>query len=143
MEEKRVTSLEEIRAQLQPDVIEIPGFRPGTVINVAIRPVDLTPQLLEHGLGNPLLAALPEAVQPEEGLKTVKDRLDALMPLLDAVARAALAEPSYEELTAIHPLTLDQTLAIFAAAGMGATGLASFRGIGGVPEAGPGGGGVE
>ena len=142
MEEKRVTSLEEIRAQLAPEIIEIPGFRPGTVICVAIRPVDLTPQLLEHGVGNPLLAAIPEATQPDS-LRSAKERLEALMPLLDAVARAALVEPTYDQLTEIHPLTLEQKLAIFDAAGMGAAFLTSFRRVGGVPEVGPGGGGVE
>ena len=53
---KKVTPLEDVRAQAEPEVITIPGFRPATTINVQIRYVDLTPAILSTNISNPLLA---------------------------------------------------------------------------------------
>lgn len=139
------TSLDEIREQAKPTVISIPGFRPGTTINVAVQPVDLTPHILELGLGNPVLAAAIGAAansggDPEAATKAASDAatkaggeasLKQLAPLFDAVAQEALVEPTYDQIieAAGRPLTLDQKLAIFdAATGGGFQELRSFRG---------------
>lgn len=127
MSDLNVTSLDEIRAQAAPQVIEIPGFKPGATIRVAVRPVDLTPHLLQAGIGNPLLAAVRgEGAAPQEADMT------KILPVLDAVAREALAQPTYDELMAICPLTLPQKLAILNHALGGIAELQSFRGESGV-----------
>ena len=138
MSEKQVTSLEEIRAQAEPEIIEIPGFRPGATISVAVQMVDLTPFILETGVGNPLLAVAMKKAQEGKTKEEIEQEVEqeagngldmkALMPAVDAIVKEALVQPSWEEITAIHPLTLDQKLAIFNHA-TGDTGrLASFRG---------------
>ncbi len=124
-----VTNLEEIRAQAAPQVIEIPGFRPGATIRVAVRLVDLTPHLLEAGIGNPLLAAAREKAgeKPEASID-----FGRLAPVLEAVAKEALAEPTYEQIYAVAPLTLQQKLAILNHVMGGIAEMRSFRGEQGV-----------
>lgn len=136
MSTRKVTSLDEIRKQAEPEIIEIPGFRPGTTINVAVRMVDLTPYILETGIKNPLLAVVQKKTQEgkskeeiaREVEKEVNGGIDvkAIMPAIDAVVEEALVEPTYREITSIRNLTLEQKLAIFDyATGGGA--LISFR----------------
>lgn len=138
MTEKKVTTLEEIKKQAAPDVVEIPGFKLGTTINVAVRLIDLTPYLLELDIGNPLYEAavmkaklgedkkaVAEAVQ-KEALQSGID-LKKVLPVLDAVAKEALVEPRYEEIISIAPLTLEQKMAIFNYAIGDVDGLSSFR----------------
>lgn len=139
MSEKRVTSLDEIRAQAEPDVITIPGFKPGATINVAIRMVDLTPYILETGVGNPLIAVAVKKAQEgktkeeisreveQEATRKVLD-LKTMIPAIDAVVKEALVQPTWDEITAICPLTLDQKIAIFNHATGDIGGLSSFRG---------------
>jgi len=140
MAKKRVTSLDEIRAQVEPEVIEIPGFKPGAVINVAVRSVELTPHLLRVGIGNPLLDAavkkakegksLPEIEQELEAeVDKVKERtMDSILPIIDAVVKEALVEPTWDEIASIQPLTLSQKMAIFNYAVGDVVALRSFRG---------------
>ncbi len=138
MTEKKVTTLEEIKKQAAPDVVEIPGFKPGTTINVAVQLIDLTPYLLELDIGNPLYEAavmkaklgedkkaVADAVQ-KEALKSGID-LKKVLPILDAVAKEALVEPRYEKIISIAPLTLEQKMAIFNYAIGDVDGLSSFR----------------
>lgn len=123
-----VTKLDEIRAQAEPEIIELPGFRSGAVIYVAVRMIDLTPKFLELRSGNALLAEAAKKVKKgkEEGKSDdeIKEDLVAevegnsntaaeLFSIMDEVAAEALVDPTYEEITAIHPLTLMQKAVIF------------------------------
>lgn len=139
MSEKRVTTLEEIRQQAMPEIIEIPGFKPGTTINVAVRLVDLTPYLLELDIGNPLYEIAVKKAKTggskEDIIKEIQNEtqktgidLKKILPILDAVVREALVQPTYEEITAIVPLTLEQKFAIFDYAIGEVEELTSFRG---------------
>lgn len=101
-----VTSLEEIRSQAEPDIISIPGFKTDKTINVAVKPLDLTPYLLKLNIGNPL--AVQNGTKPTEEI-AIKD----ILPLLDEMVKEALVQPTYEDIVAIAPLTLQQKLAIF------------------------------
>jgi len=107
--EATVSTLEQIRAQAQPTLIEIPGFRPGTSIRVKVRPVDLTGALLEAGVGNPLVAQTLETGKAKVG----PDELPHILELARAVSRQALVEPTYDDIAAIAPLTFEQHMAIF------------------------------
>jgi len=136
MSTRKVTSLDEIRKQAEPEIIEIPGFRPGTTINVAVQAVDLTPFILETGISNPLMAIIQKKTQEgkskEEIAKEIEDKaskginINKLLPAVDAIVEEALVNPTYKELTAIRKLTLDQKLAIFDYA-TGGNALISFR----------------
>lgn len=123
-----VTSLDEIRAQAEPDIVEIPGFRPGTVICVKLRLLDLTPKLLEMQGNNALLAEAVNKVKDakKDGKQTIDelkqeiageiDRssfAEGILASMDDIAKEALVEPTYEEITAIQPLTLVQKATIF------------------------------
>lgn len=118
----KVTPIDEIRAQAEPDVIEIPGFKPGTTINVAVQPVlQLTPRLLAAGLANPLLMSIREKaktgakaedLEHEAGVAIDEKGAEALVVFLDLIARETLIEPTYDQIAAIHPLTFEQDLAI-------------------------------
>lgn len=115
---KRVTTLDEIRAQAESEIVEIPGFRAGSVIYVKLRMIDLTPKLLQLKIANPMLAEAQKLAQ--EGLnkeeiaaKLNPDSLEDVLTLLDAVVKESIVEPTYDEIVAIHPLTLPQKLKIF------------------------------
>lgn len=129
-----VTSLDEIRAQAEPEVITIPGFRPGTTINVKVRPVDVTPYILGTET-NPLLAAAMKAASEGKSREEIAREVEAtasprvfMASIFDDVAKAALVEPTYEEITAIAPLTFTQKQAIFDHAVGDLKSLAFFRG---------------
>ena len=140
-DQKHVTSLEEIMAQAAPDIITIPGFRPGTTINVAIRPIDLKTTLLTAGIGNPFLeSAIGKAqAKAQEGkdlikiAEELKDELpedelndsEKLTPIVDAVCREALVEPTYEQFLEVAPLKFEQKWEIYCHA-LGSTELIGF-----------------
>jgi len=130
---KKVTSLDEIRAQAEPQIVEIPGFREGTTINVRLRMIDLTPRLMELKVGNPLLVEAQKLAADGVPKEEIATRLDSseismeILPLLDEVAKEALVEPTYADIIAIHPLTLAQKLKILDYA-TGVDDLVPFRG---------------
>ncbi len=130
MEEKRVTSLEEMKLQARGQVVEIPGWSPGTTVNVRVRRVDLTVMIAAAGaLPNVLAAALAERGSSGEAPAPTPEDIEKLLPVLDAVAREALVEPTYEQIVQeVAPLTLDQKVAIYDAALGEVKALQSFRG---------------
>lgn len=131
------TSLDEIRAQSQPYLLELPGFKPGTSINVIVRPIDITSTLLEAGISNPLMGRVMEKVRQGHSKEDIAEDIAAdaenkgsalasMVPMLEQVARDALVEPTYEEITTITPLTLAQQLKILEAVSGDDT-MSSFR----------------
>lgn len=139
---KTITTLDQIRAQAEPNIIEIPGFRPGATISVAVRMVDLTPHILETGIGNPLVAVAAKKAREGKSKAQIEKEMEqmeqessgqgmdmqALLPALEAIVQEALVEPTYEEIVTIRPMTLDQKMAIFTYATGDARELISFRG---------------
>ena len=119
---KKITTLEEIKAQTEPEVITIPGFRPATTINVQIRYVDLTPAILATNISNPLLALAyqkaregkTEAEIAAEINRSVPEKdAEKVLQALNVLAKQALVSPTYDELTAIAPLNAEQLAAIY------------------------------
>ncbi len=140
MTEKTVTSMEEIRGQVNEDIITIPGFTMGSTINVRILPVDLTSLMLEHDFNNPLAEILGDKLKPDmtnkqrqrlvEKTMTNKqqraENLKKMLPMLDAVCEQVLVEPTWAEFVEVKPLTMAQKLAIFNNA-TGVSDLSPFR----------------
>lgn len=126
----RITTLEEIQQQAEPEIIELPGWKAGMSLIVRARLIDLSPLLLQIGIGNPLLASMREDESPQEIVKRASpDMLERMLPILDTVAEQALVEPTYADITAIQPLTLEQKLKVLEFA-MGGESLLSLSGAG-------------
>jgi hypothetical protein len=131
---RKVTSLAEIKKQTEPVIIDIPGFKPGAVINVAVQPVDLTPHMLEAGIGNPLV--ISKRFEQTGGIEFGEElSMAKILKVLDAIIKEALVEPKYEDVMAVAPLTLTQKMAIFGYVIGDVTDLASFRGQRGIRAA--------
>ncbi|MEX0975037.1 MAG: hypothetical protein WD024_06815 [Bacillota bacterium] len=140
---RQVTSLDEIRAQAEVQVIDIPGFRTGTKITVEVQPVDLTPHLLTVGLVSPVLGIAMKKAQEGKTREEIEAEinaevteeveakggrgLDRYLPVMDAVCKEALVRPTWDEITAIRPLNLSQKIEIFNAATGDVKILQSFR----------------
>ncbi len=128
----RITTLDEIREQTKPRVVELPGFCEGTSVNVKLRIIDLTPRLMKLRIGNPLLAEAQKMAKDGMSQSEIAVRLDnslmleEMLPLLDEVAKEALVVPTYVDIISIYPLTLAQKLKIFEYA-TGLDDLRSFR----------------
>lgn len=130
--EKQVTRLEAMKKRVQGEIITIPDWIEGSEINVRLRPVDLTAQLLAAGPLPPILAGkVREAFEgeaPSRNAQTSPEDVIPFLPILDALAREALVEPTYEQITTeVAPLTLLQKMAIFEHVTKGLQKTASFR----------------
>ncbi|MBT9156847.1 MAG: hypothetical protein DDT37_01838 [Firmicutes bacterium] len=148
MDTKTVTSLDIIQSQAAPEVITIPGFRPGTVINVRIKYVDLTTAILETNISNPLLALAYQQAREGKSRQEIEDEVnrqsdtpaadaERVLASLSTLAQQALVEPTYEQLTAIAPLNAEQLAAVYLYMlyGERGDGLSPFRDKSGVREA--------
>lgn len=125
-----VITLKEIEQKAKGTIVEIPDWEPGKKIKVRLRAIDLTPHLLKAGvLPNDLKVTATEVFEgkrePEEA---VDIDIERMMPILDAVAKEALAEPKFDEIQKLYPLTLNQKLAILDFVMGEIEGLKSFRG---------------
>ncbi len=147
MDTKTVTPLDTVREQVEPEVITIPGFRPGTTINVKIKYVDLTTAILETNISNPLLALAYQQAREGKSRQEIEDEVnrqsntpaadaERVLASLNTLAQQALVEPTYEQLTAIASLNAEQLAAIYLYMlyGERGDGLSSFRDKSGVRE---------
>jgi hypothetical protein len=139
-DKKKITPLEDIRVQAEPEIITIPGFRPATTINVQIRYVDLTPAILSTNISNPLLALAYQraregkteaeiAAEINSKHPTPEKDAEQVLQALNVLAKQALVSPTYDELTAIAPLNAEQLAAIYLYMlyGERGEGLSTFR----------------
>lgn len=137
-------TLAEIKKKSEGELIEIPDWNGRDTIWVRVRSVDVTAHLLEAGsLPNEVKMAVDEAfdsgAQSEEDLKRIRsklsegseqnqqDRLRKMLPMLNAIAKEALIEPTYDEVNEVYPLNIQQKLAIFEYSTKGIDSMASFR----------------
>ena len=132
---KQAITLEQLDDIAKGKLVEISGWYGGTIL-VRLRPVDMTSELLEAQdiLPNSLKKEAQEVFEgkkePSEELKgaITKDNTDKkLMKKLEIVAKLALVEPTYEEITKRVPLLAQQKLEIWAWVMGGIDGLKSFR----------------
>lgn len=133
MGDEKVISLQEIEEIAKGELVRIPGWKKGSFITVRLRPIDVTPELLKlrSGLPNPLKKEAQEVFEgkktdPEEVGESILQRQE-VREQLDAIAKLALAEPTYDEIQARIPLVVEQKLAIFDWAMGGLQDLIPFR----------------
>lgn len=110
-------SLEEIKAKAKGNLVEIPDWEPTKMIKVRLRMIDVTPLIMNSG-AIPDELSVEVATMFEEGKidrlsKDTKVKTSQFADTLDAIAKEALVEPSYEAINEIYPLTMQQKLAIF------------------------------
>lgn len=130
---KKVISLEDIKEKAKGEVVEIPDWEPEKTINVRLKRIDVTPIMMESGsipddLSKEVATMMEkgEEIDPEK-LDTGKFNPDNFIPVLNSIAKEALAEPTYEEINEVYPLTMNQKLAIFKFVTGGIEQLKPFR----------------
>lgn len=124
-QERKVTSIEEIKARTAEAVVELPGFGDGEPFVARLRRIGLLEMAQAGSIPNELLGAVSELyTKGTGGITGIKDNAR----VLDYYASRALVEPSYQELAeAGVALTDRQLLAIYYYGIGGVEGLKPFR----------------
>lgn len=123
-----ITSLEEIRAKYGIQEYALPGWEPGADFVCKLRRPGLTDMTAAVGfVPNPLMGVVADLFTPT-GEKLKKIPRDQQSKGIQAIARYALVEPTYDQLAeAGIALTDEQYQAIYAFALGGAAALERFR----------------
>lgn len=134
---EQVISIDDIKKKAEGYLVEIPDWEPNKTINVRLRAIDITPMLLESGaVPDELSVEVATMFEGEEKIQqesAPKDKSDYKMkmkkfsPVLDAIAKQALAEPTWDEINEVYPLTMQQKLAIFKSVTAGIEKMKPFR----------------
>ncbi len=128
MAERKPITADALRAKAQP-LIAIPGFEPGETIDVRVRRASLLHLVSEGVIPNPLLPVLYKVMSSEGKwnpmLHATPDEFRQFTQAMEAVCRAILVEPSYDEVGDV--LTDEQRMALFAFAQTGVAVLKPFR----------------
>lgn len=128
MPERKPISAEALRAKAQP-VIAIPGFEPGETLDVRVRRASLLHLVSEGVIPNPLLPVLYKVISSQGKwspmLNATPEEFRSFTQAMEAVCRAILVEPSYDEVGEL--LTDEQRMALFAFAQTGVVALKPFR----------------
>ena len=96
-------------------VEEIPGFKPGTTIQVMLKPVSLTTLAASGKIPNPLMAKVMELFN-ESGKQgstenVLTKEMDSLGKIMDVMCGACMLQPAYNEVK--DYMTDEQKMAIF------------------------------
>lgn len=132
------TSVDDIKRISRGDVIELPPFLDGTPFHARLRRPS-TLQLAKHGIiPNSLNNAIEDLMgMSNESKATLAERAE----VLEIIAREALVEPSYDDVSTV--LENGQYMAIFAYVQMGVHMMEPFRTFSQLLVSGPGSGEVE
>lgn len=123
-----VTPFETILASapLQPEEIQISGWKPGEEITVLVKKPNFYALLAKNAIPNPLIPAADRLFKGNK--KDYTEPTPEFARALEFIAKECLAEPSYEQLTeAGVVLTDDQLAELCMYATDGAERLRSFR----------------
>jgi len=137
MTEKKVISIEEIKQKARGTVIEISDWEPGKKICVRVKAIDMTPHLLSmETLPNALKTSAHEVFNGKQSsgkqLDAIagavsKESIEDMLPIIEGIVKEVLVEPTYDEIQAVYPLTLNQKIELFKFAMGGIEQLDSFR----------------
>lgn len=145
-EKPSVITVEEIHEKAKGIPVDIPDWEPDSTITVRLRSIDVTPLLMESGafpdeLSSEVVTMFEDAEKEMEKNKKFPDKelaeelkkakrpvnMEKLVPILDKIAEQSLAEPTFEEIQKIYPLTLQQKMAIFKFVTGGIESMKPFR----------------
>ena len=128
----QITSLEQLQAIKQTEIVELPSFEDGTPFIVEIKPNMM--QLMTSGkIPNTLLSVATEMFNGKTGqvmgkasedIKTLKE----LVGMMEVLAEASLVKPSYKDIKKANvELTENQLMAILMYSQGGVKSLENFR----------------
>lgn len=137
--DERIISVAEIKEKANT-IIEIPDWSGEGEIRVKVRRISLLSFLEKGLLPNELLGVVHALVT--KGMKGYNpyqsespEELQNFAAVVKAVAKAALVQPTYDEINEVAELTSEQMTAIFVFCTAGVRSLSSFRKAAGTTDA--------
>ena len=128
-----ITSLEQLQAIKQTEVIELPAFEDGTSLNVEVKKPNMMQLIAAGKIPNTLLSSAMELFNGRAGEKMQKAADNAgdlkdLVGLMNVIAEASLIKPTYKEIKKIGiELTDNQLMGLLMYSQGGIKALENFR----------------
>lgn len=129
----QITSLEQLQAIKQTEIVELPSFEDGTPLIVEIKKPNMMQLLTSGKIPNTLLSVAIEMFNGKTGqvmgkasedVKTLKE----LVGMMEVLAEASLVNPSYKDIKELNiQLTENQLMAILMYSQGGVKSLENFR----------------
>lgn len=129
----QITSLEQLQAIKQTEIVELPSFEDGTPLVVEIKKPNMMQLLTSGKIPNTLLSVATEMFNGKTGqvmgkasedIKTLKE----LVGMMEILAEASLVKPSYKDIKELNiQLTENQLMAILMYSQGGIKSLEKFR----------------
>ena len=129
----QITSLEQLQAIKQTEIVELPSFEDGTPFVVEIKKPNMMQLLTSGKIPNTLLSVATEMFNGKTGqvmgkasedIKTLKE----LVGMMEILAEASLVKPSYKDIKELNiQLTENQLMAILMYSQGGIKSLEKFR----------------
>ena len=129
----QITSLEQLQAIKQTEIVELPSFEDGTPLIVEIKKPNMMQLLTSGKIPNTLLSVATEMFngktgqvmgKASENVKTLKE----LVGMMEVLAEASLVNPSYKDIKELNiQLTENQLMAILMYSQGGVKSLENFR----------------
>lgn len=129
----QITSLEQLQAIKQTEIVQLPDFEDGTPLIVEIKKPNMMQLMVSGKIPNTLLTIATEMFNGKTGqvmgkasedIKTLKD----LVGMMEVLAEASLVNPSYKDIKKLNiQLTENQLMAILMYSQGGVKSLENFR----------------
>lgn len=124
----QITSLSDLQAYTQGQIVEFPPFADGMPFVARIRRPSMLVLAKNGKIPNELLAAANDLFMGTQKTKRDKNTLTQMYDLFDIICEASFIEPSYSDLKKVGiELTDDQLIFLFKYSQSGVTALKSFR----------------
>ena len=129
----QITSLEQLKAIKQTEIVELPPFEDGTTFIVEIKKPNMMQLMTSGKIPNTLLSVATDMFNGKTGqvmgkasedIKTIKE----LVGMMNVLAEASLVNPSYKDIKKANiELTENQLMAILMYSQGGVKSLENFR----------------
>ena len=129
----QVTSLEQLQAIKQTEIIELPSFEDGTKLNVEVKKPNMMQLIAAGKIPNTLLNSAMEMFNGKAGEKMQKAADNAgdlkdLVGMMNVIAEASLVNPTYKQIKELGiDLTDNQLMGLLMYSQGGLKALENFR----------------
>ena len=129
----QVTSLEQLQAIKQTEIIELPSFEDGTKLNVEVKKPNMMQLIAAGKIPNTLLNSAMEMFNGKAGEKMQKAADNAgdlkdLVGMMNVIAEASLVNPTYKQIKGLGiDLTDNQLMGLLMYSQGGLKALENFR----------------
>ena len=129
----QVTSLEQLQAIKQTEIIELPSFEDGTKLNVEVKKPNMMQLIAAGKIPNTLLNSAMEMFNGKAGEKIQKAADNAgdlkdLVGMMNVIAEASLVNPTYKQIKGLGiDLTDNQLMGLLMYSQGGLKALENFR----------------